>query len=284
MKVVALTDSPLNTDILDPARMADAINAARSRRRRHRHRPAPVLQHAQPGDLRRSPTASSCRSRRTCRPSGPPSSCATSRSGSAAASDWRWSSTGPTAALSVADMERTVGMPAPRAHPVGRTALRPRRQRGPDRDRDVPEGEDHDGLRGPRRSCPRDADHRPRGEGRLPDRGPAPSARPRLTPPAAVAADDQRAGSSAGPVGPVGPAHRRAGQLLVALSRPHVDLFDAADVLAIDEDRRRRLRSRRGVSPIIAVASTTGTNISDDRLSRLSGSDPGCRKTVPMTR
>jgi len=31
MKVVALTDSPLNTDVLDPARMAAALNAARSR-------------------------------------------------------------------------------------------------------------------------------------------------------------------------------------------------------------------------------------------------------------
>jgi hypothetical protein len=30
-------------------------------------------------------------------------------------------------------------------------------------------------------------------------------------------------------------------------------------------------------SPISAVACTIGTNISDDRLNRLSGSDPGCR-------
>ena len=45
--------------------------------------------------------------------------------------------------VSVADMERTVGMPALALDPLGRPALRPRRQRGPDGHRDVPEGEDH---------------------------------------------------------------------------------------------------------------------------------------------
>ena len=34
------------------------------------------------------------------------------RPSSASASGWRWSSTAPTAASSVADMERTVGMPS----------------------------------------------------------------------------------------------------------------------------------------------------------------------------
>ncbi len=45
--------------------------------------------------------------------------------------------------VGVADMERTVGMPALALHPVGWPALRPRRERGPDRHRDVPQREDH---------------------------------------------------------------------------------------------------------------------------------------------
>ena len=56
----------------------------------------PTARSTRPSSAR--PTASSCRSRPTCRRSARPSSCATSRAGSAAASASRWSSTGPTAA------------------------------------------------------------------------------------------------------------------------------------------------------------------------------------------
>ena len=45
--------------------------------------------------------------------------------------------------VTVADMERTVGMPALALDPVGRAALRAGRQRGPHGHRDVPEREDH---------------------------------------------------------------------------------------------------------------------------------------------
>ena len=63
MRVIALTDSPLHTDVLDPARHGRRHQGRPDARRRHRHRPAPVLQHAQPGHLRARPIASSCRSR-----------------------------------------------------------------------------------------------------------------------------------------------------------------------------------------------------------------------------
>ena len=66
--------------------------------RRHRHRPAPVVQHAQPGDLRRGRPDPRAGHPGRAGASAPPSSCATSRSPSAAASAWRWSSTAPTAA------------------------------------------------------------------------------------------------------------------------------------------------------------------------------------------
>ena len=99
MRVVALTDSPLHTDVLDPARMAAAIKAARRARstsssstcirptarstRRSSSEADRILVPVTPGRAghpRRRPAA-----RRR-------------RAGSAAASGWRWSSTGPTAA------------------------------------------------------------------------------------------------------------------------------------------------------------------------------------------
>ena len=102
------------------------------------------------------PTGSSCRSPRTCRRSAPPSSCATSRAGSAAASAWRWSSTAPTAASPSRTWSGPSGCRPWRSDPVRRPALRAGRQRGPDGDRDVPEGEDHRRLRRPRRPRARD--------------------------------------------------------------------------------------------------------------------------------
>ena len=116
------------------------------------------------------PTGSSCRSPRTSRPSVPPSSCATSRSGWAAASAWRWSSTAPTAASTVEDMERTVGMPAlalirsggllfVRAANEGRTVIEM-----------FPQEKITRRLRRPRRSRARDARSRvPVDQARVPD-------------------------------------------------------------------------------------------------------------------
>ena len=58
--------------------------------------------------------------------------------------------------VSVADMERTVGMPADGPHPVGWPALRPGGQRGPRGRRAVPAREGDRGLRRPGRSPARD--------------------------------------------------------------------------------------------------------------------------------
>ena len=127
-----------------------------ARLRLRRRRPAPVVQHAEPGDLREAPTASSSRSRRTCRPSGPPSSCRDVASELGIRDRLALVINRANSGVSVADMERTVGMPALAPCPVRRHALRPRRERGPDGHRDVPQGEDHRGLRCPRRSPPRD--------------------------------------------------------------------------------------------------------------------------------
>ena len=160
MQVVALTDSPLHTDVLDPARMAAAISAARSSCRRHRHRPAPVLQHAQPGDLRR---------RRPDPRAGHPGRAGHPRRRPAARRGRRTRLPRATGdGRQPGQQRRHRGRHGadrrdarPRPDPVRRPALRPCRQRGPDRDRDVPAGEDHDRLRRPRRSRPRNADRGP---------------------------------------------------------------------------------------------------------------------------
>ena len=79
MQVVALTDSPIHTEILEPDRVRRRSPAARRGVRRHRRRPAPVLQRRSTRRSSTRPTGSSCRSRRTCPPSGPRSSSSTWR-------------------------------------------------------------------------------------------------------------------------------------------------------------------------------------------------------------
>ena len=158
MRVVALTRSPLHTEVLEPQR------GRRPRSTRPRrgfdvivvdlHPSYSALNQAIFDDRRPHPRAGHPG---RAGASGPPSSCATSPSGSAAASGWRWSSTAPTAA------SPSPTWSGPSACRLSRSsgrwpALRPRRQRGPDGHRDVPAGEDHDRLRRPRRSRPRDAE------------------------------------------------------------------------------------------------------------------------------
>ena len=140
----------------------------------------PTARSTRPSSTR--PTGSSCRSRRTCRPSAPPSSSSTSPSPSAAASACRWSSTGPTAACPSPTWSAPSAMTGLRPDPIRRAALRAGRQRGPYGHRDVPAREDHGRLRRPRRPPPR----RPEARGQRPLRLPLPvtPTRPRLTRPA----------------------------------------------------------------------------------------------------
>ena len=272
-------DIAVGPPVRDEGRRADRL-AAEHRRprpgpggRRDRRAPAAASTSSSSTSTRRTarstrrsstrPTGSSYRSPRTCRRSAPRSSSATSPSASAAASDWRWSSTAPTAASRVADMERTVGMPAlalirsggllfVRAANEGRTVIEM-----------FPKEKITDGLRRPRRPRPRDAAWSPAAKAGF-RRARQQAARPRLTHrPQRRRRSARRIVSEPGRSSWSRPS-TRPGSVLVPLARPHVDLFDAAEVLAVDEDRRRRLRSD-AVSPIVAVASTIGTNISDER-------------------
>ncbi len=97
MKVVALTDSPLNTDVLDPARMATAISAARSR--------VDVIVidlHPSYSTLNQAIFDVADRILVPVTPDVPAIRAAVQlrdvAADSAAASGWRWSSIGPTAA------------------------------------------------------------------------------------------------------------------------------------------------------------------------------------------
>ncbi len=98
LTVCVLTASPLNTEVLEPERVGDAIRAARRGFDFIIVDMHPSYSPLNQADLPARPTGSSCRSRRTCRPSGPPSRCATSRRSWAFATSWPWSSTGRTAA------------------------------------------------------------------------------------------------------------------------------------------------------------------------------------------
>ena len=143
MKVVALTDSPLHTDVLDPARLDGRDHRRAGRCRRRRHRPASLVQHAQPGDLRRGrqdPRPGHARRARhpgrgpAARRGGRPGLPRTPGDGHQPGQQRRHR-------RGHGAHGRHAG---PRPHPLGRPALRARRQRGPDRHRDVPEGKDHE--------------------------------------------------------------------------------------------------------------------------------------------
>ena len=141
LRVVALTDSPIHTDVLDPDRVRRR-SPSRGARSTSSSSTCTLVQHAQPGDLRRGgpdpraghpgragdPRRGPVPRRRPALGCRERSAMVVNRANSG---------------VSVADMERTVGMPGLRPDPVGRPALRPRRQRGPDRHRDVPAREDH---------------------------------------------------------------------------------------------------------------------------------------------
>ena len=72
------------------------------------------------------------------------------------------------------------------------------------------------------------------------------------------------------------PDARRQPGRLGPLPGPAVDLLDAAQVEAVDEDHARRATLDRP-SPMYARASTTGTNISLERSRSRAGSVPGYR-------
>ena len=112
MRVVALTDSPLHTDVLEPERVADAITVAR------RgfdfvvvdlHPSYSALNQAIFDERRPDPRAGHAG---RARPSGPPSSCATSRAELGIRDRLAMVVNRANSGVSVADMERTVGMPA----------------------------------------------------------------------------------------------------------------------------------------------------------------------------
>ena len=172
--------------------------------------------------------------------------------------------------VSVADMETDRRDAGDGAHPVRRPAVRPGRQRGPDRRSRCTHG----------RRSPRTSTRWPTGcSGRQarPSRPPRPSFRlfgraqgsgPAPEPPRGVPATSGR--------GPASSCRRRPPGS-VSASRPPIDLLDAAQVEAVDQDRVDLGAVTVRSSPSSAVASTTGTNISVARSSSRSGSDPGNR-------
>ena len=136
MSVVSLTASPLHTEILEPQRIADAITAARPLLRLHRRRPPPVVQRAQPGGVRQG--------RPDPRP-GHPGRARPPGRGPAPRRRDRDRRPGSPRARRQPGEQRRVGRrhgadgrdAGPGPDPVRRPALRPCRQRGPDRHRDV---------------------------------------------------------------------------------------------------------------------------------------------------
>ena len=244
MRSSSLTTSPLNTEILEPSRVADAITASPPRLRLHRRRPAPVATSPSTGRSSRRPTGSSSRSRRTCPPCGPPSSCATSPSSSGIRDRLALVVNRANSGVSVADMERTVGHAGPRPDPVRRPALRPRRERGPDGHRDVSRrsGSPRTSTPSPIASSGRHAEVRsPRSPARRPAGSASSAARRKPPGPDAVAPDRSLSGQ---------PSRQRRRQLREAVrpsAPPRADRrrrLDPGPRTAPDEDRQHPGRGR----------------------------------------
>ena len=146
LRVVALTDSPLHTDVLDPARVAAAIGAARSK--------VDVIiidLHPSYSTLNQAIFDEADRILVPVTPDVPAIRAAVQLRDVAAGLGCRerlaMVVNRANSGLSVADMERTVGHAGPGPDPVRRAPLRPRRQRGPHGHRAVPAREDHERLR-----------------------------------------------------------------------------------------------------------------------------------------
>ena len=147
---MSLTASPLNTEILEPARVPAAINAAR------RGFDFIVVDlHPSYGALNQAMFEAADRILVPVTPDVPAIRAAVQLSGVATELGIRdrlaLVINRANSGVSVADMERTVGMPVARPAALRRAALRARRERGPDGHRDVPAGKDQRGLRRPRR-------------------------------------------------------------------------------------------------------------------------------------
>ena len=152
MKVVSLTSSPLNTEILEPTRVADAISAAR------RGFDFVVVDlHPSYSALNQAIFEKADRILVPVTPDVPAIRAAVQLRDVATETGLRdrlaLVVNRANSGVSVADHGADGRDAGPGPHPVRRPALRPRRQRGPHRHRDVPQGEDHRGLRRPRRSA-----------------------------------------------------------------------------------------------------------------------------------
>ena len=94
----SLTDSPLNTEVLEPGARGRRDRRGPARLRLHRRRPAPVVQRAQPGHLRdRRPDPRAGHPGRARHPGRRPAA-RRRRRARLSATAWPWSSTAPTAA------------------------------------------------------------------------------------------------------------------------------------------------------------------------------------------
>ncbi len=176
------------------------------------------------------PTGSSCRSRPMSRRSGPPSSCATSPIRLGCRDRLAMVVNRANSGVTVADMERTVGMPAFALIRSGGLLFVRAANEGRTVDRHVPEGEDQHRFRGARRPGHRQSRRSSPRRGACASRrvlGPArPRPRPRRTP-----RRSQRLRSVQ-----LDAAERRARERLRTLACPRIDLLDSAQVGAVDED------------------------------------------------
>ena len=293
MRVVSLTVSPLQHR--DP-------RAGPRRRRDHAPRAAASTSSSSTctrptatstGRSSRAPTGSSCRSRRTCPPSAPPSSCATSPPSSASASAWRWSSTGPTAACPSRTWSGPSGMPAlalirsggllfVRAANEGRTVIEmfPKERIT----------EDFDALadRAARDRTAVGAPAKP-GAAALGARRRKPSAPSALPPtPACVGARRGVAslrGSDDSGSCPLADTRSRGARPRDGLRRRcagrSVDLLDAAQVEAVDEDRVDLARLDRPAAEVRASRPRPARTSRVARSSSRSGSEPGIEVDRP---